>query len=85
MLNTSHAEQPKANVKVVKLYEKLASRIEAQVRSGVFRLGERIPSVRQTSQQHRLSIKTVLHAYLLLESKGVIQSRPKSGYFVQPG
>jgi DNA-binding transcriptional MocR family regulator len=85
MLNTSHAEQPKANVKVVKLYEKLASRIEDQVRSGVFRPGERIPSVRQSSQQHRLSIKTVLHAYLLLESKGVIQSRPKSGYFVQPG
>jgi DNA-binding transcriptional regulator YhcF (GntR family) len=82
MLNTRHAEQPKANVKVVKLYEKLAGRIEDQVRSGVFLPGERIPSVRQTSQQHRLSIKTVLHAYLLLESKGVIQSRPKSGYFV---
>jgi DNA-binding transcriptional MocR family regulator len=85
MLNTSHAEQAKASAKVAKLYEKQASRIEDQVRGGVFLPGERIPSVRQTSQQHRLSIKTVLHAYLLLESKGVIQSRPKSGYFVQPG
>ncbi|MGA3252483.1 MAG: GntR family transcriptional regulator, partial [Paraburkholderia sp.] len=56
----------------MKLYEKLASRIEGQVRSGVFLPGERIPSVRQASQQHRLSIMTVLHAYLLLESRGVI-------------
>jgi hypothetical protein len=36
MLNTRHAEQAKANVKAVKLYEALASRIEDQVRSGVF-------------------------------------------------
>lgn len=85
MLNTRHAEPAKPHVKVAKLYEKLARQIEDQVRSGVFLPGERIPSVRQTSQQHQLSIKTVLHAYLLLESKGVILSRPKSGYFVQSG
>lgn len=71
-------------MKVVKLYEKLATQIEEQIRSGIFASGDRIPSVRQTSQQHQLSIKTVLHAYVLLESKGVIQSRPKSGYFVHP-
>ncbi|MDE1184733.1 PLP-dependent aminotransferase family protein [Paraburkholderia sp.] len=66
----------------MKLYEKLAAEMDAQIASGVFLPGDRIPSVRQISQQHRLSIKTVLHAYLLLENKGVIQSRPKSGYFV---
>lgn len=48
----------------------------------VFLPGERIPSVRQASVQHKLSITTVLRAYLLLESRGVIESRPKSGYFV---
>lgn len=71
-------------MKAVKLYEKLATKLEEQIRSGIFLPGDRIPSVRQTSQQHQLSIKTVLHAYLLLESKGVVQSRPKSGYFVHP-
>lgn len=85
MLNTRRAEPAKANEKVAKLYEKLAAKIEQQIRGGVFLPGERIPSIRQTSQQHRLSIKTVLHAYLMLESKGVLQSRPKSGYFVRPG
>jgi DNA-binding transcriptional MocR family regulator len=67
----------------VKLYEKLASDIEVMIRRGVFRPGERIPSVRQSSQHHQLSITTVIRAYLLLESKGAIESRPQSGYFVR--
>ncbi len=67
----------------LKLYEKLAAEIEGLVESGVLLAGERIPSVRQTSQHHKLSITTVLRAYVLLESKGVIESRPQSGYFVR--
>jgi DNA-binding transcriptional MocR family regulator len=67
----------------VKLYEKLANEIAAQIRSGVFRPGDRIPSVRQAGQQHSLSITTVTHAYLLLESRGIVESRPQSGYFVR--
>ena len=67
----------------MKLYERLAKDIEGQVRRGVFRHGDRIPSVRQTSLHHKLSITTVIHAYLLLESKGIIESRPQSGYFVR--
>jgi DNA-binding transcriptional MocR family regulator len=66
----------------VKLYEKLAKDIEETIGRGVLRPGERVPSVRQASQHHGLSITTVIHAYLLLESKGVIESRPQSGYFV---
>ena len=64
-------------------YEQLADDIEAAVRRGVFGPGERILSVRRASQQHDVSIKTVLHAYALLESRGVIESRPQSGYFVR--
>ncbi|WP_114811105.1 PLP-dependent aminotransferase family protein [Paraburkholderia kururiensis] len=67
----------------MKLYEKLTADVEAQIRGGVFRAGERIPSVRQTSQQYRVSIKTVIRAYLQLESRGLIESRPQSGYFVR--
>ncbi|MEM5344252.1 PLP-dependent aminotransferase family protein [Paraburkholderia azotifigens] len=69
----------------MKLYEELAKEIEGQIRRGVFRPGERVPSVRQTSQHRQISITTVLRAYLILESKGVIQSRPQSGYFVRLG
>jgi DNA-binding transcriptional MocR family regulator len=67
----------------VKLYEKLADEIGEAVRRGVFAAGERIPSVRQASQQHGVSIKTVLHAYALLEGRGLIETRPQSGYFVR--
>jgi DNA-binding transcriptional MocR family regulator len=67
----------------VKLYEKLADDIGEAVRRGVFAAGERIPSVRQASQQHGVSIKTVLHAYALLEGRGLIETRPQSGYFVR--
>jgi DNA-binding transcriptional MocR family regulator len=66
------------------LYEKLAGDIREQIERGVFLPGERIPSVRHTSQHHKLSITTVIRAYVFLESQGVIESRPQSGYFVRP-
>ncbi|MBS6361215.1 winged helix-turn-helix domain-containing protein, partial [Burkholderia sp.] len=66
----------------MKRYEKLADDIQAQIERGVYRPGERILSVRQASKQLRLSITTVLRAYLMLESRGLIDSRPQSGYFV---
>lgn len=64
------------------LYEKLAEDIETSIRQGVYRHGERLPSVRQISQQHRISVTTAIRAYLLLESRGLVTSRPQSGYFV---
>ncbi|MFL6636187.1 MAG: PLP-dependent aminotransferase family protein [Massilia sp.] len=67
----------------MKLYESLAAEVESQVARGVLLEGERLPSVRQASQHRKLSISTVLRAYSLLESKGVIESRPQSGYFVR--
>ncbi|GLU33286.1 PLP-dependent aminotransferase family protein [Trinickia caryophylli] len=67
----------------MKLYEKLAKDIDDLVKRGVFRPGDRIPSVRQTSQHRQVSVTTVIRAYLLLESRGVIESRPQSGYYVR--
>ncbi|MFL6672597.1 MAG: PLP-dependent aminotransferase family protein [Massilia sp.] len=67
----------------MKLYETLAAEIETAIANGVLLEGEKIPSVRQTSQHHNLSITTVLRAYVLLESRGMIESRPQSGYFVR--
>ncbi|MDC6134200.1 winged helix-turn-helix domain-containing protein, partial [Burkholderia gladioli] len=67
----------------MKRYEKLADEIDEMIRRGVYLPGERIPSVRQASRQHDLSITTVVRAYLVLESRGAIESRPQSGYFVR--
>ena len=68
----------------MKLYEKLARDIEGQILKGVYRDGERLQSVRETSRQRQVSITTVLRAYLLLESRGLIKTRPQSGFYVTP-
>ncbi len=65
------------------LYERLASDIKRQIEAGIYRPGQRIPSVRQTSRQYELSITTVLQAYQVLEDQGWIEARPQSGYYVR--
>lgn len=65
------------------LYLKLANQLEEMIRLGLYRAGDRIPSVRQASKQHQVSVPTVLQAYTLLEDRRVIEARPKSGYYVR--
>ena len=69
---------------MVTLYEKLAEEISLQIRTGVLRAGDRIPSVRQFSRARGLSSNTVLQAYHLLEDRGEIRALLRSGYFVMP-
>lgn len=64
------------------LYEQIAGQIKQLIEKGTYRPGERIPSVRQLSLQKGVSISSVLQAYLLLESRGLIEARPQSGYYV---
>lgn len=68
----------------MKRYEQLAEKISDQIRSRVLRVGDRLPSVRQASQAHRVSRGTVLRAYYALEDRGEIRTRPRSGYYVNP-
>jgi DNA-binding transcriptional MocR family regulator len=65
------------------LYEQIADEIARLIHSGTFRPGDRIPSVRALSQQKKVSISTVLQAYLLLEDRGLTEARPQSGYYVR--
>src|SRR5258706_6280109 len=65
------------------LYRQVASRISELVEHGTLRPGERVPSVRKCSQQQNVSIATVMQAYRLLESQGVLEARPQSGYYVR--
>jgi DNA-binding transcriptional MocR family regulator len=64
------------------LYEKVARIIEQQIASGALRSHDRIPSVRVMSRTARVSVSTVVQAYLRLESTGVIAARPQSGFYV---
>jgi DNA-binding transcriptional MocR family regulator len=65
------------------LYEQLAQELAALTAKGALRPGDRLPSVRTLSEQRSVSVSTVLQAYLLLESRGVIEKRPQSGHYVR--
>src|SRR5207302_1750834 len=65
------------------LYKQVAVRISELIEHGTLRPGERVPSVRRCSEQQNVSIATVMQAYRLLESRGVIEARPQSGYYVR--
>lgn len=66
-------------------YEALAGFITDLVDNGTLPPGARAPSVRQISRQRRTSISTVLQAYRLLEDRGILEARPKSGFYVAKG
>lgn len=65
------------------LYHDLATRTAKLIEDGVLRAGDRLPSVRQACRTHEVSPVTITQAYYLLESLGLIEARPKSGYFVR--
>jgi DNA-binding transcriptional MocR family regulator len=63
-------------------YLLLAKRFERQLRAGVLRVGDRLPSVRQLRQAHQVSAATAVGCYLWLERQGYVRARPKSGFYV---
>lgn len=65
------------------LYQQVVRKVEKLIGSGTLRAGEKLPSVRQASRQHDVSVTTVLQAYLALEDSGFIEARPKSGFYVR--
>ena len=66
------------------LYQHLVDEIEEKIVNGIYKPGERLPSIRKLHKQSNLSISTIYHAYVELEAMGLVDARPKSGYFVNP-
>lgn len=66
----------------MKLYERYAEEIADLIRNQILRPADRLPSVRKAKAQRKISASTVFEAYSLLESRGLIQCRPRSGYYV---
>lgn len=71
-----------AGAGTAKLYEQLAADLEDMIRGGVLRPGDRLPSVRFLSRSRGISLSTVFQACYLLEARGLIRSRERSGWFV---
>ena len=67
----------------IPLYVQIAQTLSQQVACGALRPGDRVPSLRQLSQQQRVSVTTALQAYMWLENRGYLEARPQSGFYVR--
>src|SRR6476659_9607759 len=65
------------------LYVQVAVGIEKMIADDVLKIGDKLPSVRMLSEEYGISMGTAFQAYYHLEGKGLIESRPKSGYYVR--
>jgi len=65
------------------LYLQVAEGVEKMIGDDILRIGDKLPSVRMLSKEHGISMGTAFQAYYHLEGKGLIESRPKSGYYVR--
>ncbi len=66
-----------------KRYEQVANEVARQIEQGVYLPGQKLPGVRKLSEQCGVSISTVIQAHQLLEDQGLIEARPRSGYYVR--
>lgn len=64
------------------LYNDIANAIANQIRTGVLKSGDRLPSVRVLCKDHGISMNTAKRVFLELEAQSLIDSKPQSGYFV---
>ncbi len=65
------------------LYLQVAEGLEKMIAEEVLRIGDKLPSVRMLSEDYGISMGTAFQAYYHLEGRGLIESRPKSGYYVR--
>jgi DNA-binding transcriptional MocR family regulator len=64
-------------------YIDVAERIEKLIENGVLKVGDKLLSVRALSKEQGISLSTAFQSYYHLESKGLIEARPQSGYYVK--
>jgi DNA-binding transcriptional MocR family regulator len=68
--------------KSVSLAEQLTCQLEELIRSRQLQVGAKLPSIRQLAALHRISRFPIMEAYDRLVSKGLIQPKHGSGFYV---
>lgn len=63
-------------------YKQVVDLIISDIESGIFKQGQRVPSINETSEELLLSRDTVEKAYICLKKMGVLLSVRGKGYFV---
>ena len=66
----------------IQLCEQLQEKITLKISQGILKPGARLPSCRKLAAQTGISNNTVVSAYQSLIAHGIVESRPRSGYFV---
>lgn len=67
------------------IYQEIAERICDEIMLGVYREGDRVPSVRDYAAQMEVNANTAMRSYATLEGEGILESRRGLGYFVGKG
>ena len=65
------------------LYEQIYSHLTEQIVSGKLPLGSKMPGRRSLASALGVSVSTVDAAYQMMAAEGYLESRPRSGYYVQ--
>lgn len=65
------------------LYARIARHYREAIASGALAPGSAMPSVRALVRLHRISVSTALQACRRLEDEGLLEARPRAGYFVR--
>lgn len=63
-------------------YKQVVELIISDIEAGIFKKGQRIPSINETSEELLLSRDTVEKAYVYLKKKGILSSVRGKGYYV---
>ena len=63
-------------------YEELAAKLTGLVDAGILKVGMKAPSLRAVSEQNRVSLSTAIQAYRVLEDRGILEAKPKSGFYI---
>jgi DNA-binding transcriptional MocR family regulator len=79
----NHEEYSLPPIPALTLYARVADTLAREIREGIYRPGDRLPSVREAGRRLSLSTSTVLEAYGLLLDRGLVESRPQSGFYVR--
>ena len=64
-------------------YETIRQNVLDMIESGALKPGDKAPSLRRLAWRMRVSLSTVALAYSQLENEGVMEARPKSGFYVR--
>jgi len=64
-------------------YRQVEELILSDIKSGILKKGQRIPSINETSEEFLLSRDTVEKGYVCLKKRGIIASVKGKGYYIQ--